>query len=120
MRINITARHFKLSEEVKVYTEKEVYRLKKYYDGIIDVDVILGWEKNDRMAEVRISVYGTVLTARERSNDMHKSIDRAVDKLERQLIKYKDRMHQIDHTKTMGGRVSLGEEALVEEKEVEE
>jgi len=101
MRINITARHFKLSEKMKGYVEKEVYRLKKYYDGIIDVDVILKWEKKTRLAEINISVSGTVLTAHEHSENIAKSVDRAIDKLERQLKKYKDRLHRFEH-ETMG------------------
>jgi putative sigma-54 modulation protein len=101
MRINITARRFKLSDDLKLYTEKTVRRLKKYYEPIIDVDIILSWEKKDRIAEINISVYGTTLTAHERSEDMRKSIDRAVDKLERQLKKYKDKMRGFEHEKIM-------------------
>lgn len=101
MRINITARRFKLSDDLKLYTEKTVHRLKKYYEPIIDVDIILSWEKKDRIAEINISVYGTFLTAHERSDDMRKSIDRAVDKLERQLKKYKDKMRGFEHEKIM-------------------
>ena len=97
MRINITARHFKLSEKMKEYAEKEVFRLKKYYDGIIDAEIILSWEKKYRMAEIKIAVYGTILTAHERSEDMYSSIKEAVDKLERQLIKYKENLRKFDH-----------------------
>ena len=88
-----------MSEEIKSFTEEEVGRLKKYYEPILDVDVILSWEKQDRMAEMNISVYGSVLTAHERSEDMHKSIIRVVDKLERQLKKYKGRRHGFEHEK---------------------
>ncbi len=97
MRTNITARHFKLSEEMKKYAGKEVFRLKKYYDGIIDAEIILSWEKKYRMAEIKIAVYGTILAAHERSKDMNSSINGAVDKLERQLIKYKEHLRKFDH-----------------------
>jgi len=97
MRINITARHFKLSEEMKKYAEKEAFRLKKYYDGIIDTEVVLSWEKKYRMAEIKIAVYGTILTAHERSEDMYSSINGAVDKLERQLVRYKENLRKFDH-----------------------
>jgi putative sigma-54 modulation protein len=99
MRISITARHFKMSEELKNYTENEVRRLKKYYDDIIDVEIILGWEKKDRIAEITILVNGSTLTAHERSEEMIKSVVFAVDKLERQLIKYKDRRRSFGHEK---------------------
>jgi putative sigma-54 modulation protein len=99
MRINITARHFKLSDELRDYTEKSVQRLKKYYEPIIDVDIVLSWEKRDRMAEINISVFGTILSAHERSEDMRKSVDRAVAKLERQLKKYKMKIRGFEHEK---------------------
>jgi putative sigma-54 modulation protein len=97
MRINITARHFKLTDELKQYAEQEVYRLKKYYEPIIDCDIILGWQKKLRIAEINIAVYGTTLTAQEETVDMKKSIDKAVDKLERQIKKYKGRLRGFDH-----------------------
>ena len=97
MRINITARKFKLNDDLRVYTEEEVMRIKKYYEDIIDVEVILAWEKKDRLAEINIQVNGKMLTAHERSEEMKKSIALAVDKLERQIRKYKDRRHGFDH-----------------------
>jgi putative sigma-54 modulation protein len=99
MRLNITARHFKLPEEIRDYAEKEVERLNKYYNGIIDTEVILSWEKFHRMAEITIAVYGTVLKSQVRSEEMHKAIKEAVDKLERQLVKYKGKMHAFNHEK---------------------
>jgi putative sigma-54 modulation protein len=99
MRINITARHFKLNDELKKYAEDEVYRLKKYYEPIIDCEIILSWQKKLRNAEINIAVYGTTLTAHEETEDMKKSIDKAVDKLERQVKKYKDRLRKFDHDK---------------------
>lgn len=105
MRISVTARRFKLSEDIKDFTEEEVRRLKKYYEPILDVDVILSWEKQDRIAEVNITVYGSVLTAHERSEEMRKSITRAVDKLERQLKKYKERRRGFEHEKLVVERI---------------
>lgn len=99
MRTNITARKFKLSDEMKQYVNEKTTHLEKYYDGIVDVEVILSWEKNDRLAEVNLSVHGSVLTAKERSEDMFKSVDSAMDKMERQLKKYKGRRHSFNHEK---------------------
>ena len=110
MRLNITARHFKMSESLKIYTEKEVQRLKKYFDGIIDIEVILDWEKNHRIVEINISVYGTLLTAQEQSNDMKRAINGAIDKLERQLLKYKERLRKFDHEKLMDESPSIEDE----------
>jgi len=101
MRMNITARRFKLNEDLREFTEKEVGRLSRYYEGIVDIEVILSWEKFYRLAEIKIGVHGTILTAQERSEEMHKAIRLTVDKLERQLVKYKDKLHAFGHEKAV-------------------
>ncbi|MDZ7272284.1 MAG: ribosome-associated translation inhibitor RaiA [candidate division KSB1 bacterium] len=99
MRLNITARHFNASDRLKEYTEKEVRRLKRYYDGILNCDVILDYEKQAQVAEIVLHVYGSKLTVREKSEDMYKSINLAVDKLERQLKKYKGKLREFEAVK---------------------
>jgi len=99
MRISFTARHGKAPEETRQYAENAVKRLKKYYDGIIDCDIILDYEKLMKVAEINISVYGTLLSSIEKTEDINKSINQAVDKLERQLEKYKNRKRNRPHTR---------------------
>ncbi len=99
MRINITARHFKLSDPLKEFIEKEVRRLKKYYNGIIDAEVIVDAEKKFRLIEIKINVYGTILTAHESAEEIQVGVREAVDKLERQLIKYKEKLRGFEHEK---------------------
>jgi putative sigma-54 modulation protein len=101
MRITITARRFKLTEEIKNFAQREVMRLEKYFDGIIDTEVILSWEKFYRMAEIKMRVFGVTLTSQEREEDMKRAIKLAIEKMERQLIKYKNKLHAFDHEKAV-------------------
>ncbi|MBN1780893.1 ribosome-associated translation inhibitor RaiA [bacterium] len=117
MRITITARRFKLPENIKNYAQREVMRLEKYYDGIIDTEMILSWEKFYRMAEIKMRVFGTTLTAQEREDDMRKAIKLAIEKMERQLIKYKDKKHDFDHEKAVVPQVSEEEQTIPIEDE---
>ena len=94
MRVNFTARHYKPSERLKEYAQNEVKRLERYYDGIVDCDIILDYQKDIQIAEIIINVYGTKLTVTEKTDDIYKSIDLAVTKLERQLKKYKEKHFQ--------------------------
>ena len=94
MRTRFTARHYKAPASLKNFAEQEVQRLKKYYDGIIDCEIILDYEKQTQVAEIILSVYGQRLTAVEKSEDIRKSIVLAVDKLERQLKKYKNKWNK--------------------------
>ena len=92
--------------------------MKKYYDGIIDAEMILSWEKFYRMAEIKIAVFGTVLTAQERSEDMRKAIKLAVDKIERQLLKYKDKRHGFTHEKVVNETYTESEETLTNNEDI--
>ena len=99
MQIKITARKFNLKDELREFVEKETSHFTKYFDGIIEADVILSWEKFYRLAEIKLTVQGTVLNAKERSEDIKKAVHLCVDKLERQLIKYKEKLHEFEHQK---------------------
>jgi putative sigma-54 modulation protein len=97
MRITFTARHFKPSERLKEHAHKQVEKLKKYYDGILDIEIILDYIKQQQVAELVAKVYGNRLAVVEESEDMYKSIDLAVDKMERQLKRYKDKLRDFDN-----------------------
>lgn len=99
MQISFTARHFKATGRLKEYAERKVSRLKRYYDSIIDCEIILDYEKQTQIAEIAITVYGQKLVALEKSEDIFKSIEFAVDKLERQLKKYKGKLRDHHHDK---------------------
>ncbi len=92
MNVQFTARHFKAHDGLKEYALSQVSTLKKYYDGIVTGNVILRFEKvkdSVKIAEINLSVFGANLVAIEKSDNFYKSIDNAVLKLERQLLKYK-------------------------------
>ena len=97
MQVKVTARHFKLTEELKQYAENEILKLTKYYDDIIDSEIILWWENKDRIAEINISVYNKIISVHKRSDIMVKSIDMCVQKLKRKLKQYKDRRRDFEH-----------------------
>lgn len=98
MNLQFTARHFKAHEGLKQYALSSVSSLTKYYDGIVNGTVTLHFEKQKesvKIAEINIAVYGTNLVAVEKTDDFYKSIDNAVLKLERQLLRYKGKRRNI-------------------------
>ncbi len=104
MNIKITARHFKAPDRLKKYIENEVERLNKFFDNIIECDIVLDYikaSKSMQSVEMHLSVSGQVLSVKETSDDMFKSIDVAVKKLERQLKKYKGRTRSFNHKKAV-------------------
>lgn len=97
MDIHITARHFKAHESLRQYAFDSLKKLERYYNGIVSANMVLSYEKavnSVKIAELHVTVYGTVLKALEKSNDFMKSIDAAVEKVERQIQKYKSRLRE--------------------------
>jgi ribosome hibernation promoting factor len=102
MHIKFTARRFRARQEVKEHAIDQVKRLDHFFDGIVGADVILsfeGAEKNIKIAEVNLYVHGSVLTAKQKTNDFRKSIDAVTEKLSMQLEKYKSKLRAKDKNK---------------------
>jgi putative sigma-54 modulation protein len=113
MDIRFTARHFKARESLKDYSIGEIERLRKFYDGIVNAEIILSFENTRnsvKVAEISLKVFGTHLTAVEKSDDFFKSVDYAVGKIERQLKKYKDK-HRVEKYRKREVILEVEEEA---------
>lgn len=94
IKINITSRHFKAHETLQDYIKNEIETLSKYQEEILHADVILSYEKavnSIKSCEINIKLRDKILAASESSDDYNKSIDKAIDKIETQLLKYKDK-----------------------------
>ncbi len=92
MQIRITARHFDLTEDLKGFAERQIGKLRKYFNHIIDSHLILDMEKSRMTAELKVKVYGTVLSSKYRSFDMYDSVEKVIDKTEAQIKKYKAKL----------------------------
>lgn len=92
MKVNVTAKNMALTGAIREYAEKKVTKISKYFDDIMDIQVNLEVQRNLHIAEVLVDVKGVFLKGYEKSEDMYASIDIAVDKIEKQLIKYKERL----------------------------
>lgn len=102
MLTKFTARRFRARQELKEFATDAVKKLDKFYDGIFRADIILSFEgatKNIKIAEINLHVFGTMLTAREKSEDYHKSVELAVEKMNGQLAKYKSKLRAKDKNK---------------------
>ncbi len=99
MNTTVTSRHFKAHDELVDYANNAVEKLDRYYDGIIKCEVKLSFEKarnSVKTAEVILSVYKNKIAVIHESDEFHKSIDGAVDKVLARLKKYKDKLHAKD------------------------
>jgi putative sigma-54 modulation protein len=102
MNVKFTARRFRAHPDIKNHALESISKLDRYYNGIVRADVILSYEratKSVKTAEVNIRVHGAVLTAKEKSEDFIKSIDKTAEKLAMQLEKYKTKLRLKDKEK---------------------
>jgi len=92
MNINVRGKQFKVTEALKDYAEKRVGKLEKYSDDFADIQVTLSVEKERQRVEVTAPLNGFILRGEEETEDMYSSIDLVIDKLERQMEKYRKRI----------------------------
>ncbi|QAR33051.1 ribosome-associated translation inhibitor RaiA [Geovibrio thiophilus] len=92
MNVQITARNIEITDAIRSYAEKKVAKLEKYFDHITEANVLLEVQKNLHIVEVLITAKGVFMKGLEKSEDLYASIDLSVDKIEKQLIKYKEKL----------------------------
>jgi len=92
MQITTTFRHLDPSDPLKSYAEEKLERVNKYIDEPVVAQVFMTVEKIRHCAEVTITAKGITIKASEETNDMYSAIDAVVDKIERQLRRYKERI----------------------------
>ncbi len=96
MRVHTEAVQFKADQKLIEFIERKLNKMEQYFDRIIEANVTLKLENSgqvkDKVAEVRLTVPGEVLFAKETNKTFEASIDSATDALRRQLMKYKDKI----------------------------
>lgn len=91
MQLSITGHHVELTESLNEYIHQKFEKLERHYDQITQVHVVLTVQKHEHMAEATAHVSGGELFANASDEDMYAAIDALVDKLDRQLIKHKEK-----------------------------
>ncbi|MFC1591714.1 ribosome hibernation-promoting factor, HPF/YfiA family [Thermodesulfobacteriota bacterium] len=102
MDIRVTFRHLEQNDALRNYAQEKVLRIEKYVSNITEVHVILSLEKRSHIAEVIVNVTRDQITAKQVNEDnMYTAIDLVMDKIDRQVKKYKDKItrHKDQHRK---------------------
>lgn len=92
MQVNLTGHHVDLTPALRNYVDNKLERLERHFDNYTDVHVVLVVEKLRHKAEANVFVSGSHLFADSVEEDMYAAIDSMVDKLDRQIIKYKEKL----------------------------
>ena len=91
MQLTISGHHLESTEAMREYVNNKFAKLERHYEQISSTSVILTVEKLSQNAEATVHVSGAELFANSQHEDLYAAIDSLTDKLDRQLIKYKEK-----------------------------
>ena len=92
MQINLHGHHVDLTEPLKTYVSDKFNKLSRHFDHITSTNVVLSVEKNRQKAEATIRFSGGEVFADCTDGDMYAAIDLLIDKLDRQILKHKEKI----------------------------
>lgn len=111
MQLEVTGRHIEVTQSLNSYVHEKITRLKRHFDKVLDIHVILEVQKTTHKAEASIHVSGSHIFADASAEDMYVAIDALIDKLDRQIVKHKEKLK--DHHRNEGSHRNIPEVDLV-------
>lgn len=100
MQINISGQQMDLTPALRDYVQDKMSRVARHFDHVITAAVVLRVEKTRHLADATINARGSTIRAAAEADDMYATIDILIDKLDRQVIKHKEK--QGDHHQSGG------------------
>ena len=97
MNLSISGHHLEVTPALRDYVVAKLERVRRHFDQVIDVNVFLSVDKLQHKAEVSLHVRGKDLFAEATEDDLYAAIDALFDKLDRQVLKYKDKRQAHPH-----------------------
>ncbi|WP_115720029.1 ribosome hibernation promoting factor [Gallaecimonas mangrovi] len=94
MQINLTGHHIEITEPLRSYVSEKFAKLERHFEHISNVHVVLNVEKIRQTAEAKLHISGGELHASCEQDNMYAAIDGLIDKLDRQIIKHKEKLNQ--------------------------
>jgi len=92
MRIEITGQQVDVSPALREYVQTKLERLARHFEPVLDIHVVLTVEKVHHRADATIQVPGDTLHAATQAENMYAAVDLLADKLDRQLLRYKEKL----------------------------
>ncbi|HBT20878.1 MAG TPA: ribosome-associated translation inhibitor RaiA [Peptococcaceae bacterium] len=92
MKIIVRGKNFEVTDALREWVEKKLGKIEKYFNDLKEIQVVLVVNRDRHRAEVTIPLDGIVLRGEEETGDMYSSVDMVIDKLEKQIKKYKTKI----------------------------
>lgn len=94
MRLTLHGKNVEVTPALRQYVEKKLSKLEKYFEFPLKPQVVLSVQREDHRVEITIPLNGPILRAEVETGNMYASVDGAVDRIERQVRKYKTRINR--------------------------
>jgi ribosome hibernation promoting factor len=94
MNLSVSGHHLEVTQAIRSYVRAKLERVTRHFDHVIDAHVILTVDKLKQKAEVTLHVRGKELHCESEEPDLYAAIDLLADKLDRQVLKYKDKRYE--------------------------
>ncbi len=91
MNLSISGHHLEVTPAIRDYVSQKLGRINRHFDRVIDVKVLLSVDKLVQKAEINIHVPGKEIFAESTDADLYAALDSLADKIDRQILKYKDK-----------------------------
>ncbi len=101
MKIIVSGKNVEVTSALRDTVESKLEKLDKYFNNELEAQATLSVEKNRQTIEVTIPINGSILRAEESTEDMYSAIDNVVDKLTKQLRRYKNKLEDKNRYKTI-------------------
>ena len=92
MQVNLTGHHVDITDALRAYVDEKIAKLERHFDHVTNVHVILSIEKLNRKAEATVHIAGADVFADSVHEDMYAAIDGLIDKLDRQVLRHKEKL----------------------------
>lgn len=107
MQVNLTGHHVDLTDSLRAYVDEKIAKLERHFDHVTNVHVILSLEKLEKKAEATVHIAGADVFAESVHQDMYAAIDSLVDKLDRQVLRHKEKIRNHRGTGNHGHRETI-------------
>jgi putative sigma-54 modulation protein len=94
MNLSVSGHHLEITPAIRDYVRSKIERVMRHFDHVIDAHVILTVDKLRQKAEVTLHVRGKDLHCSSEEEDLYAAIDLLADKLDRQVLRYKDKRYE--------------------------
>ena len=91
MNVQVSGHHVEITQPIRDYVLSKLERIKRHFEQVIDINVILSVQKLRKKAEISVHMRGKDIHVESDDEDMYAAIDLMMDKLDRQIIKHKDK-----------------------------